>query len=738
MPKRRDPGKISLIPEPSFGLDEERLLLPDDAVAGTGAVDVNDNGDNSSRPTRGPSAQLRTPPWNGRVIKASSHPRPTVVVSEPRILRSSVTRSSTSPTQHNEISSSSSSSSSLSQLESTPKASNRRDQVRGPGNGDSRSGRIDVIVKAASAEVSGGGDEEWSFAAWSRRKKKQRSLLFDESKLLHDYDEKFVECTLCRLAISSSRLRQHMESVHDINVLYDCEVCGVGGLKSKIALRVHVLNVHPLHCCLCRQQFPTAKVLFDHRKRHNDEPYDCRRCGKSFSSKHVLSRHLFIQHPASEFSCRDCRRFFPSLRDERNHERIVHRRRPFRCLVCRRKFALKRLYSLHLASCRPTASKCPHCPRAFANAVVFKRHRARCRFKRSYSKKSSDRLLLPPGSANFGNAPPLPPPRYSANDFGACAEDAALSDWSRLELRSQTQIESNSYAASTKNIPSYSYPQWANGTSSGQVPIDDLITFDNLKSNTEVTVSQIDFPFKTEPPAQEDSSHYSAYPVGDGVAVDESPDDSLEIGEILGEIFGGSPASRDEVSFAMPAVASVSTPDVDHAMVADSERYQPEGSNDADRKTMTAVLETEIKFETDPSLHSCAEDTNDALARVGGYGHYQSERKPDFVISPEIALRCHDYCLPSSPAKGPSVPVSSVGSFSIIQFSLSDFPAFRDVFLDQKPAVDDSSKAAIIKRISERSSGADSIVPADAELLIRLDPLAASLVISGILTMTNS
>ena len=206
MPKRRDPGKISLIPEPSFGLDEERLLLPDDAVAGTGAGDVNDNGDNSSRPTRGPSAQLRTPPGNGRVIKASSHPRPTVVVSEPRILRSSVTRPSTSPTQHNEISSSSSSS----QLESTPKASNRRGQLRGPGNGDSRSGRIDVIVKAASAEVGsgGGGDEEWSFAAWSRRKKKQRSLLFDESKLLHDYDEKFVECTLCRLAISSSRLRQ--------------------------------------------------------------------------------------------------------------------------------------------------------------------------------------------------------------------------------------------------------------------------------------------------------------------------------------------------------------------------------------------------------------------------------------------------------------------------------------------------------------------------------------------------
>ena len=198
MPKRRDRGSISLIPELSFGLDEERLLLPDDAVAGPGDDDDDDNNDNNaSRPTRRTSAQLQTPPRLQRAINASPHPQPTMVVSEPRLLRSSVARPSTSPSRLNQSSSS--------QLETTPKASTGRGRLRGPGNGHSSSGRVDVIVKAASVS---GGDEEWSFAAWSRRKKKQRSLLFDESKLLHDYDEKFVECSLCRLAISSSRLRQ--------------------------------------------------------------------------------------------------------------------------------------------------------------------------------------------------------------------------------------------------------------------------------------------------------------------------------------------------------------------------------------------------------------------------------------------------------------------------------------------------------------------------------------------------
>ena len=133
------------------------------------------------------------------------------------------------------------------------------------------------------------------------------------------------------------------------------------------------------------------------------------------------------------------------------------------------------------------------------------------------------------------------------------------------------------------------------------------------------------------------------------------------------------------------------------------------------------------------------EDANDVLARVGGYdGGYQSVRRADATITSEIALSCHDYCLPPPPAKDPSVPVSSVGSFSIIQFSLSDFPGFRDAFFDPtKPAVDVSSKAAIISRISELSSGGDSTVAADAELLIRMDPLAASLVISGILNTLN-
>ena len=133
-----------------------------------------------------------------------------------------------------------------------------------------------------------------------------------------------------------------------------------------------------------------------------------------------------------------------------------------------------------------------------------------------------------------------------------------------------------------------------------------MLTLNCAQADSEVTVSQIDFPFKSEPPALDDSSHHSVYPVGGEVAV-ESPDDSLEIGEILGEIFGGSPASSD-VSFAMPAPASVPTPNVD------PEQYQLEGSNDVKdkecwdevyRETTTDGLPTEVKFETDASLHSC-------------------------------------------------------------------------------------------------------------------------------------
>ena len=97
-----------------------------------------------------------------------------------------------------------------------------------------------------------------------------------------------------------------METVHEIRVSYDCNACKLTGFKSKLALRIHVLNFHQLRCCLCRKKFESNAELLAHRKKHNDEPYDCRICGKSFSSKSILVQHSFIQHPLTAFSCREC------------------------------------------------------------------------------------------------------------------------------------------------------------------------------------------------------------------------------------------------------------------------------------------------------------------------------------------------------------------------------------------------------------------------------------------------
>ena len=128
---------------------------------------------------------------------------------------------------------------------------------------------------------------------------------------------------------------QHMETVHEISISYDCDVCHESGFKSKLALRVHLLNLHRLHCCICRKKLPSNEALLAHRKKHNDEPFDCRECGKSFSSESVIVQHFFIQHPLTAFSCRDCVHVFASfVTDNRNG---VFHANNYACLFSMRK-----------------------------------------------------------------------------------------------------------------------------------------------------------------------------------------------------------------------------------------------------------------------------------------------------------------------------------------------------------------------------------------------------------------
>jgi len=446
--------------------------------------------------------------------------------------------------------------------------------------GDAKAG---ASVSRATGKVvpvtAGKESTEWDPSAW-KKQKKPRSLLIDESKLLHDYNKKSVNCTLCRKSITSSQLRQHMEAVHEISVSYDCDICGVTGLKSKVALRQHVLQLHRLYCCFCRKKFPSKKLLFAHRKKHNDEqPFDCRHCGKSFSSKSIRSQHTFVQHPKTAFCCAPCKAFFPSRRSKSVHDSVVHRKPRLRCNLCRREFLSKLFYTLHskAGDCRPPAKDCPFCKRKFDNPVIFKFHRDRCRFKNSYSKKATASITASVIPTTF--TPTIFPDPLSGVDESAaavanlCSSDlfrgdnddesdsllsglGEFSNYSTLELQCQTQTESNFLVPRSPAQFNQLAHDLVNGegeTSELVIPnwsrpgVVDLSHPDHqyCHAGQLVTANTFHVPQIDVPPKSADLAIDAAIPdraFSYGAIVDNSSDNqSLEIGEILGEIFGQSP-----------------------------------------------------------------------------------------------------------------------------------------------------------------------------------------------------
>jgi len=449
-------------------------------------------------------------------------------------------------------------------------------------------------------------EESFELGFAGLKRKKQRSVLVNDSKLLHDYSVKLVNCSLCRRSISSSQLRQHMETVHEISISYDCDVCHESGFKSKLALRVHLLNLHRLHCCICRKKLPSNEALLAHRKKHNDEPFDCRECGKSFSSESVLVQHFFIQHPLTAFSCRDCVHFFHSAFEKRTHDRIVHQRHPFLCPTCKTKFLVKRSYLLHLkaAKCKAMPKECPHCRLVLADQSLFRIHKAGCRFKRSYSKeRRSTGQAIAHESVEEGDSDPRGrgghEVRSDPNARPGIASRLSSSNLSFLEEKSRTQSSADVFVEKNRIeiqslrqikisvVPEISSPSRAKclAPSSLTASFHNALSFDHQPStlqysnDVEVNVPEIILPNKAESVEPFDApwqtSPYENIPQercihetesGRGFP-DQEADGSLDVGEVLGEIFKSSALSpRSSVS------PHVFPPDISSVQVENTQR----------------------------------------------------------------------------------------------------------------------------------------------------------------------
>lgn len=142
------------------------------------------------------------------------------------------------------------------------------------------------------------------------------------------------QCRQCKLVLGSrERLEKH-KKIHAVSVNYQCHMCGANDFESKRKLFSHIkvcdkkakssavtcVNNNAgsdqlFDCEICKKQFRRKSNFMAHMKRHYGNIHSvstevkthlCCICGKLFSHKTHLVRHLYIHNNGRPFKCEYC------------------------------------------------------------------------------------------------------------------------------------------------------------------------------------------------------------------------------------------------------------------------------------------------------------------------------------------------------------------------------------------------------------------------------------------------
>lgn len=127
--------------------------------------------------------------------------------------------------------------------------------------------------------------------------------------------------------------------------------CNVG-FSSNMARDKHLFSVHcpdtQYKCSLCIASCPSQGVLDLHMETHKPEkPFQCRNCGRSFTRKYHLERHLLHTScddtvPKQELPCSVCGKVFTRIDNLRDHLRSHlgndRKKRDYQCPHCEKSF----------------------------------------------------------------------------------------------------------------------------------------------------------------------------------------------------------------------------------------------------------------------------------------------------------------------------------------------------------------------------------------------------------------
>ncbi|CAB3227817.1 unnamed protein product [Arctia plantaginis] len=192
----------------------------------------------------------------------------------------------------------------------------------------------------------------------------QNQVSLDKHLAKHN---KEYSCSVCNLNFQTeSKLLQHNMTEHTNN-------------KIKIEVE-NEAQVTLLQCPDCDLTFTKQRSLSMHKRRHKNQKNEfiCDTCGKAFSMKHQLKRHVVLHSDVKPHMCTKCSKSY-ARKDQLVHHMHTHKdSKPYECSYCKKGFTQLCSLKDHIRShTGETPYLCSECGKGFTNSSNLRQHMMR-------------------------------------------------------------------------------------------------------------------------------------------------------------------------------------------------------------------------------------------------------------------------------------------------------------------------------------------------------------------------
>ncbi|KAM9788980.1 PR domain zinc finger protein 15 [Neosynchiropus ocellatus] len=204
------------------------------------------------------------------------------------------------------------------------------------------------------------------------------SKVFQNSSNLNrhvrSHGDKLFKCDECdKLFSRKESLKQHISYKHsknkpDVEYKYKCNTCDKS-FRLENALKYHNCRTDDktFQCDICSRFFSTNSNLSKHKKKHGEKLYSCEVCNKMFYRKDVMQEHHRRHGVGGKYMKRE------DL-ETNGEEGAKYRKEPSPCPICGKVFSCRSNMNKHLLTHGDKKYTCEICGRKFFRVDVLRDH----------------------------------------------------------------------------------------------------------------------------------------------------------------------------------------------------------------------------------------------------------------------------------------------------------------------------------------------------------------------------